>query len=77
MTIGKVTVEFQVAIPQGLTAPEVNDWLLSVLSDAVEDVNGIIEFDTIDVLTQTKVDPFTPAEVQEFKRPGPLPLALR
>ena len=77
MTIGSVNVNFQVVLKQGHNVEDVEMHLLSVLLRALSTEPTVVEFDVIPGQTQTKVDPFVPAQVHQFLPGGPVPLALR
>jgi len=72
VTIGKVNISFQVALPGGHNTTDIEAHVLSVLLKALFPEASIVDFELLEG-TQTKVDPFEPATVRNM----PKPLALR
>jgi hypothetical protein len=56
MTIGSVTVNIQVAFPQGLTKDQVRERIVEILAEQVAPEAGVIEFEVGEVIANA--DPF-------------------
>ena len=67
MTLASVNVNFTLALAQHQSASDVEEYLSGILLSLTQQVGPIVEFDVLPG-TQTKVNPFIPAEVKQFPR---------